>query len=110
VRESGGNGQRVGTYYTHRCGDPSLLISPVHGYLSLLVVQRRFLHRDARTKDGAIESLDEWGNAKQASLSRMSDCMFDFRLSNDAGPEASDTSLRHLPRRAGVSLVSLVSF
>ena len=27
--------------------------------------------------------LDEWGNAEQASLTRMSDCMFDFRLSDD---------------------------
>src|SRR5215470_4418196 len=37
----------------------------------------------ARTKDDAIELLDEWGNAEQASLTRMSDCMFDFRLSDD---------------------------
>jgi len=27
--------------------------------------------------------LDEWGNAEQASLRRMADCMFDFRLSDD---------------------------
>jgi hypothetical protein len=32
----------------------------------------------ARTKDDAIELLDEWGNAEQASLTRMTDCMFDF--------------------------------
>jgi hypothetical protein len=38
----------------------------------------------ARTKSDAIELLDEWGNAEQASLTRMSDCMFDFRL-NDSG-------------------------
>ena len=25
----------------------------------------------------------EWGNAEQASLTRLSDCMFDFRLSDD---------------------------
>ena len=37
----------------------------------------------ARTKDDAIELLDEWGNAEQASLTRMADCMFDFRLSDD---------------------------
>src|SRR5215468_9018721 len=37
----------------------------------------------ARTKDDAIELLDEWGNAEQASLTRMTDCMFDFRLSDD---------------------------
>ena len=27
--------------------------------------------------------LDEWGNAERASLTRMTDCMFDFRLSDD---------------------------
>jgi hypothetical protein len=27
--------------------------------------------------------LDEWGNAEQASLTRMSDCRFDFRLGDD---------------------------
>ena len=37
----------------------------------------------ARTKDDAIELLDEWGNAEQASVKRMTDCMFDFRLSDD---------------------------
>jgi hypothetical protein len=37
----------------------------------------------SRTKHDAIELLDEWGNAEQASLNRMSDCMFDFRLSDD---------------------------
>jgi hypothetical protein len=37
----------------------------------------------ARTKDDAIELLDEWGNAEQASLTRMTDCMFDFRLTDD---------------------------
>ena len=36
---------------------------------------------NAKTKDDAIELLDEWGNAEQASLTRMTDCMFDFRYS-----------------------------
>jgi hypothetical protein len=34
----------------------------------------------ARTKSDAIELLDEWGNAEQASLKQMPECMFDFRL------------------------------
>jgi len=38
----------------------------------------------AKTKGDAIEMLDEWGNAEQAILTRMPDCMFDFRL-NDHG-------------------------
>jgi hypothetical protein len=38
----------------------------------------------ARTKGDAIVMLDEWGNAEQATLTRMGDCMFDFRL-NDSG-------------------------
>ena len=37
----------------------------------------------AKTKADAIELLDEWGNAEQALLSRMPDCMFDFRLRDD---------------------------
>ena len=37
----------------------------------------------ATTKADAIELLDEWGNAEQALLSRMPDCMFDFRLLDD---------------------------
>ena len=37
----------------------------------------------ARTKGDAIEMLDEWGNAEQASLTRMVECMFDFRLTDD---------------------------
>jgi len=37
----------------------------------------------AKTKSDAIELLDEWGNAEQASLTRMPDCMFDFRLDDD---------------------------
>jgi hypothetical protein len=41
----------------------------------------------ARTKDDAIALLDEWGNAEQASLTRMSDCMFDFRLREDGQTE-----------------------
>jgi hypothetical protein len=38
---------------------------------------------NAATKDDAIVMLDEWGNAEQASLKRMPDCMFDFRLRDD---------------------------
>jgi hypothetical protein len=38
----------------------------------------------AKIKSDAIELLDEWGNAEQASLTLMGDCMFDFRL-NDSG-------------------------
>jgi hypothetical protein len=37
----------------------------------------------ARTRADAIEALDEWGNAEQASLTRMTDCMFDFGLTDD---------------------------
>ena len=37
----------------------------------------------AKSKSDAIEMLDEWGNAEQASLTRMSDCMFDFRLDDE---------------------------
>ena len=36
----------------------------------------------AKSKSDAIELLDEWGNAEQASLTRM-DCMFDFRLDDE---------------------------
>jgi hypothetical protein len=43
----------------------------------------------ARTKEDAIELLDEWGNAEQASLTRMTDCMFDFRLTDDGQIELS---------------------
>ena len=38
---------------------------------------------NAKTKGDAIEMLDEWGDAEQASLTRMTDCMFDFRLDVD---------------------------
>ena len=38
---------------------------------------------NARTRDEAIELLDEWGNAEQALLTRIADCMFDFRLGYD---------------------------
>ncbi|MGA2119204.1 MAG: hypothetical protein ABSH56_31185 [Bryobacteraceae bacterium] len=38
---------------------------------------------NARTKTDAVELLDEWGNAEQAFLMRMADCMFDFRLGDD---------------------------
>jgi hypothetical protein len=43
----------------------------------------------APTKQDAVILLDEWGNAEQASLKRMPDCMFDFRLSNDGHIELS---------------------
>jgi hypothetical protein len=44
----------------------------------------------ARTKRDAIEMLDEWGNAEQAFLARMPDCMFDFRLDDDGQIELAD--------------------
>ena len=44
----------------------------------------------AKTKADAIELLDEWGNAEQAFLSRMPDCMFDFRLRDDGRIELVD--------------------
>jgi len=44
----------------------------------------------ARTKSAAIEMLDEWGNAEQASLTRMPVCMFDFRLDDDGQIELAD--------------------
>src|ERR1700732_1704355 len=44
----------------------------------------------AKTKSDAIELLDEWGNAEQASLFRMPDCMFDFRLDDDGQIELAD--------------------
>lgn len=45
---------------------------------------------NARTKSDAIALLDEWGNAEQAFLSRMTDCMFDFRLADDGQIELAD--------------------
>jgi hypothetical protein len=45
---------------------------------------------NAATKNDAIELLDEWGNAEQASVKRMPDCMFDFRLRDDGGIELAD--------------------
>jgi hypothetical protein len=45
---------------------------------------------NAKTKDDAIELLDEWGNAEQAFLTRMADCMFDFRLGDDGQIELAD--------------------
>ena len=45
---------------------------------------------NARTKDDAIVMLDEWGNAEQASLKRIPDCMFDFRLRDDGEIELAD--------------------
>lgn len=44
----------------------------------------------ARTKADAIEMLDEWGNAEQAVLSPLAECMFDFRLSDDGRIELED--------------------
>jgi hypothetical protein len=44
----------------------------------------------AATKSDAVELLDEWGNAEQASLTRMPDCMFDFRLSDSGAIELAD--------------------
>jgi hypothetical protein len=45
---------------------------------------------NAKTRGEAIEMLDEWGNAEQAILSRLTDCMFDFRLSDDGQIELVD--------------------
>ena len=45
---------------------------------------------NAATKDDAVVLLDEWGNAEQASLKRMPDCMFDFRLRDDGEIELAD--------------------
>ena len=44
----------------------------------------------ANTKADAIELLDEWGNAEQASVKRMTHCMFDFRLDDDGHIELTD--------------------
>jgi hypothetical protein len=44
----------------------------------------------ARTKSDAIVMLDEWGNAEQATITRMPDCMFDFRLNDDGRVELAD--------------------
>ena len=45
---------------------------------------------NAATKEDAIILLDEWGNAEPASLKRMPDCMFDFRLTDDGQIELAD--------------------
>lgn len=45
---------------------------------------------NAKTKGDAIEMLDEWGNAEQALLTRMPDCMFTFRLSDDGRIELAE--------------------
>ena len=45
---------------------------------------------NAKTKGDAIEMLDEWGNAEQASLTRLLDCMFDFRLGDDGQIELAN--------------------
>jgi hypothetical protein len=45
---------------------------------------------NARNKGDAIEMLDEWGNAEQAILSPLTDCMFDFRLRDDGQIELVD--------------------
>jgi hypothetical protein len=44
----------------------------------------------ARTKSDAIELLDEWGDGEQATLTRMDDCMFDFRLNDSGAIELAD--------------------
>ena len=45
---------------------------------------------NAKSKSEAIEMLDEWGNAEQAFLSRMTDCMFDFRLDDEGQIELAN--------------------
>ena len=45
---------------------------------------------NARSKDNAIEMLDEWGNAEQAFLSRLTECMFDVRLTDGGRIELVD--------------------
>ena len=45
---------------------------------------------NAKNKGDAIEMLDEWGNAEQAILSPLIDCMFDFRLRDDGQIELAD--------------------
>ncbi len=45
---------------------------------------------NAKTRGDAIEMLDEFGNAEQAILSRITDCMFDFRLSDEGDMELVD--------------------
>jgi hypothetical protein len=45
---------------------------------------------NARTKDDAIVLLDEWGNAELATLTRLTDCMFDFRLGDDGRIELAN--------------------
>jgi hypothetical protein len=47
---------------------------------------------NAKTKDEAIELLDEWGNAEQAFLTRMNDCMIDFRLTDEGKIELANIS------------------
>jgi len=44
----------------------------------------------ARNKSEAIILLDEWGNAEQAKVSLMRDCMFDFRLDDDGEIELTE--------------------
>lgn len=45
---------------------------------------------NAKTKNEAIVLLDEWGNAEQAILTRLNDCMFDFRLGDDGRIELAN--------------------
>jgi hypothetical protein len=45
---------------------------------------------NAKTKDDAIELLDEWGNAEQEILTRLTDCMLDFRLTDDGQIELAN--------------------
>jgi hypothetical protein len=44
----------------------------------------------AKTKDDAIVLLDEWGDAEEAVLTRLTDCMFDFRLADDGRIELAN--------------------
>ena len=54
---------------------------------------------NATSKELAIELLDEWGNAEQASLTRLTDCLFDFRLTEDGQIELAgigETTYEHI--------------
>jgi hypothetical protein len=53
----------------------------------------------AKNKIDAIELLDEWGNADEASVTRMADCMFDFKLRDDGHLEGPSTCFLHCGSR-----------
>src|SRR5438105_963112 len=44
----------------------------------------------AKTKSVAVELLDEWGNAEQAFLTHITDCVLDFLLRDDGQIELAD--------------------